>query len=224
MMDWSGVDIYVIFISCLALILTAPIHCRASIGEQVIQICSDEEINSSTSWMTWGASKWFFRGNYFIFKIGTWTCFHKIHHNTILSLSSVTITRILHVRSDSSVCCFSKCTHMPTPVRTNHSTHITHTDAALLFRLFSTRWGFTLTQASYGQLFKLALKEHLSHGEAKHYFLFDQNAFQKKLSHGSFEQLTLSHLINMCSNDKPRPFLSPQNSLPRVITDYTQSL
>ncbi len=41
------------------LILTAPIHRRASIGEPrcnatFLQICSDEETNSSTSWMTWG--------------------------------------------------------------------------------------------------------------------------------------------------------------------------
>ncbi len=53
MMDWSGVDclwIIVMFLSAVwILILTAPIHCRGSIGEQVIQICSDEEINSSTS-------------------------------------------------------------------------------------------------------------------------------------------------------------------------------
>ncbi len=40
-------------------ILTAPIHCRGSIGEQwcnakFLQICSNELTNSSTSWMAWG--------------------------------------------------------------------------------------------------------------------------------------------------------------------------
>ncbi len=35
------------------LILTAPIHCRASIAEQMMEflkICSNEEINESASW------------------------------------------------------------------------------------------------------------------------------------------------------------------------------
>jgi len=36
-----------------ALILTAPIHCRASIAETHFYR-SDEETNSSESWMTWG--------------------------------------------------------------------------------------------------------------------------------------------------------------------------
>ncbi len=35
-MDWSGVDYCDVFISCWTLILTAPIHCRGSIGEQVM--------------------------------------------------------------------------------------------------------------------------------------------------------------------------------------------
>ncbi len=54
-MGWGGVD-YVMFLSAVwTLILTAPIHCRGFIGEQVIlQISSDEETNSSTSWMAWG--------------------------------------------------------------------------------------------------------------------------------------------------------------------------
>ncbi len=41
--------------------MTAPIHCRGSIGEhyalcdaKFIQICFDEEINPSTSWVAWG--------------------------------------------------------------------------------------------------------------------------------------------------------------------------
>ncbi len=40
LMDWSGVDylwIIVMFLSAVwTLILTAPIHCRGSIGEQVM--------------------------------------------------------------------------------------------------------------------------------------------------------------------------------------------
>ncbi len=40
-MDWSGVDYLWIIVMCLSavwtLILTAPIHCRASIGEQVME-------------------------------------------------------------------------------------------------------------------------------------------------------------------------------------------
>ncbi len=35
----------------------APIHCRGTICEVIpkfLQICSDEETNSSTSWMAWG--------------------------------------------------------------------------------------------------------------------------------------------------------------------------
>ncbi len=41
------------------LILTAPIHCRDPLvskwcNAKFIQICSDKETNSSTSWMAWG--------------------------------------------------------------------------------------------------------------------------------------------------------------------------
>ncbi len=54
-MDWSGVDylwIIVMFLSAVwTLILTAPIHCRAS-DATFLQICSDEETISFTSWMT----------------------------------------------------------------------------------------------------------------------------------------------------------------------------
>ncbi len=53
------------------LILTAPIHCRGSTGEQVsycylgfLHICSDEETNSSTSWMAW---RWVHFKQIFIF-------------------------------------------------------------------------------------------------------------------------------------------------------------
>ncbi len=39
-MDWSGVDYWWIIVKFLSavwtLILTAPIHCRGSIGEQVV--------------------------------------------------------------------------------------------------------------------------------------------------------------------------------------------
>ncbi len=143
------------------------------------------------------------RSLFLYFKIRTWTCFHKIHHNAS-SLSHIhAFSRaqwfICFAASASALTCQSQCA-----LTTAHTLH------TLMQHFFSgysqPDWGFTLTQASYSQLFKLALKEHLSHGEAKHYFLFDQNAFQKKLSHGSFEQLTLSHLINMCSNDKPEAF------------------
>ncbi len=52
-MDWTGVDYLwttVIFNQLFGLILTAPIHCRGSIAEQVkyatfLQICSDDETN-----------------------------------------------------------------------------------------------------------------------------------------------------------------------------------
>ncbi len=62
-MDWSGVDylwIIVMFLSAVwILILTAPIHCRGSIAEQ---------INSSTSWIVWEwvnfQQIYFFRMNY----------------------------------------------------------------------------------------------------------------------------------------------------------------
>ncbi len=63
LMDWSGVDyllIIVMFLSAVwTLILTAPIHCRASIGEQVM-LCYISpnlfwwRINSFTSRMAWG--------------------------------------------------------------------------------------------------------------------------------------------------------------------------
>ncbi len=60
-MDWSGVDylwIIVMFLSAVwTLILTAPIHCGGSIGEQVMLYYyfskSDKETNSSTSWIIW---------------------------------------------------------------------------------------------------------------------------------------------------------------------------
>jgi len=62
-MDWSGVDylwIIEMFLSAVwTLILTAPIHCRASISEQLMQNVpkSDEETNSCASWITWGRVK-----------------------------------------------------------------------------------------------------------------------------------------------------------------------
>ncbi len=40
LMDWSGMDylwIIVMFLDVWTLILTAPIHCRGSIGEQVME-------------------------------------------------------------------------------------------------------------------------------------------------------------------------------------------
>ncbi len=48
--DWSGVDYLWCFYQLFGLILTAPIHCRASIAETLIQrhfYKSDEETNSS---------------------------------------------------------------------------------------------------------------------------------------------------------------------------------
>ncbi len=62
-MDWNRVDyLWIRFLSAVwTLVLTAPIHCRGSIGEQVIndkflQICYDEEINSSISWSKFSAN------------------------------------------------------------------------------------------------------------------------------------------------------------------------
>ncbi len=56
---WTGVVwIIVMFLSAvLTLILTAPIHCRESTGEQVMQCQISPNLmkkNSSTSWMAWG--------------------------------------------------------------------------------------------------------------------------------------------------------------------------
>ncbi len=57
MMVWSyeGFVWITMFLSAVwTLILTAPIHCRGSIAEDTfLQICSDEETNSSTSWIAW---------------------------------------------------------------------------------------------------------------------------------------------------------------------------
>lgn len=51
----------------------------------------------------------------------------EIHHNAS-SLSCVTHTNIPTCAVIHPFSCFSKCTHMPKPVRTDHSTHIyTHT-------------------------------------------------------------------------------------------------
>ncbi len=55
--NWSGgVWIMVVFLSAVwTFILMAPIHWRESIGDaKFLQICSDEETNSSTSWMSEG--------------------------------------------------------------------------------------------------------------------------------------------------------------------------
>ncbi len=51
---WTGAMwIIVMFLSAVwTLILTAPIHYRGSIGEEILQICSDEETNA-TSWVAW---------------------------------------------------------------------------------------------------------------------------------------------------------------------------
>ncbi len=61
-MDWSGVDylwIIVMFLSAVwTLILMAPIHCRASIAETLMQCYISPNLmkkqNSSSSWMAWG--------------------------------------------------------------------------------------------------------------------------------------------------------------------------
>ncbi len=75
-MDWSRVDylwIIVMFLSAVwTLILTAPICSRGSIGDEwfnviSLQICSDEETNSSTSWMVW---KWV---NFQLIFLFSWT-------------------------------------------------------------------------------------------------------------------------------------------------------
>ncbi len=70
-MDWSCVDYLWIIVMLLSvawtLILTAPIHCRGSIGEQVMecyngklfQICFNEETHLSTFWMIWHCSSHF---------------------------------------------------------------------------------------------------------------------------------------------------------------------
>ncbi len=52
LIDWSREDCYC-FYRVFGLFLTAPIHCRGYITEQVMQfqICSDEETNSFTSSM-----------------------------------------------------------------------------------------------------------------------------------------------------------------------------
>ncbi len=51
-MDWSGVDylrIIVMFLSAVqTLILTAPIHCRASIAEQVMQCYISQTVEKET--------------------------------------------------------------------------------------------------------------------------------------------------------------------------------
>ncbi len=62
-MNLSRVDylwiIVMLWLTVWTLILTAPIHCRGSIGEQesnanFLQIYFDQETNSSTSWMAGG--------------------------------------------------------------------------------------------------------------------------------------------------------------------------
>ncbi len=56
---WIGVVLWCFFLSAVwTLILTAPIHCRWSIGEQVMQCYISPNLfrwktNSSTSWMAW---------------------------------------------------------------------------------------------------------------------------------------------------------------------------
>ncbi len=116
-MDWSGVDylwIIVMFLSAVwTLILTAPIHCRGSIGERVIackwqdanflQICSNEETNWSTSWMAWGWVHFQFRVNYSFYTEISWLLIadfdiDKFEHNwDIVEISSDLIEET-HVR------------------------------------------------------------------------------------------------------------------------------
>ncbi len=61
LMDWSGVDylwIIVMFLSAVwTLILTAPIHCRGSTGEKVMQCYISPNLmkkQTHLSWMSWG--------------------------------------------------------------------------------------------------------------------------------------------------------------------------
>ncbi len=79
LIDWISVDylwVIVMFLSAVwTLILTAPIRCRGSIGERwnakFLQMCSDEETNLFTSWMSWGWVHFHFGVNYSFKK--SWT-------------------------------------------------------------------------------------------------------------------------------------------------------
>ncbi len=74
LLGWSGVDylcIIVMFLSAYwTLILTAPIHCRGSIGEQVMQCyISPNQFWPCSNWMAWGQvnlSKCSFWGGLFL--------------------------------------------------------------------------------------------------------------------------------------------------------------
>ncbi len=67
-LEWCGLLLWCFY---QTLILTAPIHCRASIAEQVIHFSkSDEETNSSTSWMAWSRGHFnFSKPNKHMFKL-----------------------------------------------------------------------------------------------------------------------------------------------------------
>ncbi len=68
---WTGVvwiicGLLICFYQQFGLILTAPIHCRGSIGERMLYLSkSDKETNSSTSWMDWGWAHFHFWGEPF---------------------------------------------------------------------------------------------------------------------------------------------------------------
>ncbi len=66
LLDWGHVGylwIIVMFLSAVwTLILMAPIHCKGASNAKFLQICTDEETNSSTSWMAWGLSTFSFLG------------------------------------------------------------------------------------------------------------------------------------------------------------------
>ncbi len=84
---WITCGLWWCFYQLFGLILTAPIHCRGSIGEQVmeyhwnafLQICFHEGTNSSTSWMAWG---WVHFQEMFLF---AWTILLNEHSHHILT-------------------------------------------------------------------------------------------------------------------------------------------
>ncbi len=82
-MDWSGVDylwIIVMFLSAVwTLILTAPIHCRGSIGEQVMQCYISPNLMKKQTYLQlgWPVGEHIFRKCFFSF---FWmNYFFKVH-------------------------------------------------------------------------------------------------------------------------------------------------
>ncbi len=112
-MDWSDVDYCGILSAVWTLILMAPIHCRGSIGEQVMECYISPYLMKKQTHLRWPEDEHIFRKSSF------WACQRvNVRHALIFSVRSlISLTAPLYLLasslSSSCVCSFIslRCVH-----------------------------------------------------------------------------------------------------------------